>query len=194
MMWAYLWSIKWCVICPWIFNYCQIQLRSWLLHAFLNISLGFRWTRASGLTSLRAPRTWWGACWCLTLLRESLSMRLSTTPGWRQDHKTHMHANAHTANVQFNWMQIKVLSLHISAAVGGYCHLISSLSFLFHNRVYYFKTQKQAWIFAACCKCFRKFKFTFKPLAWLMLTQAHFLLLRTTALLSHPFTVSVCER
>lgn len=95
MMWVYLWSIKWCVICPWIFNYCQIRLPSWLLHAFLNISLGFRWTPASGLTSLRAPRTWWGACWCLTLLRESLSMRLSTTPGWRQDHKTHTHTHMH---------------------------------------------------------------------------------------------------
>lgn len=126
MMWVYLWSIKWCVICPWIFNYCQIRLPSWLLHAFLNISLGFRWTPASGLTSLRAPRTWWGACWCLTLLRESLSMRLSTTPGWRQDHKTHSHTHAHTANIQINWMQIKILSLHISAAVGGYCCLISS--------------------------------------------------------------------
>lgn len=173
MMWVYLWSIKWCVICPWIFNYCQIRLPSWLLHAFLNISLGFRWTPASGLTSLRAPRTWWGACWCLTLLRESLSMRLSTTPGWRQDHKTHTHTHAHTASIQINWMQIKILPLHISAAVGGYCCLISSFFFIIVFII--LKTQKRAWIFVACCKCFRKLKFTFTPLAWLMLTQAHFL-------------------
>lgn len=51
-----------------------------------------RWTPASGPTSQRAPRTWWGACWCWTLLRGSPSTKPSTTPGWRQAH-------SHTSSV-----------------------------------------------------------------------------------------------
>lgn len=86
---------------------------------------------------------------------------------------THSHTHAHTASIQINWMQIKILPLHISAAVGGYCCLISSFFFIIVFTI--LKTQKRAWIFVACCKCFRKLKFTFTPLAWLMLTQAHFL-------------------